>query len=167
MGMTNGVDAGNDGDGLVTITWDSGTCEEPVPVSGKAVNGWNTLDEIDRPENFYCVQMKTVALVDDGLAIGKTKVRVLKSKFEPCDRRVRNLNLGSEADVFVDGLIGCGATGHGVVTEPGTKLLNAKASDGLADCALGFGVRGEATVSVGKHGAPTITTIAQDGPALL
>jgi hypothetical protein len=165
--MTNGVDADNGGDGLVTITYESGSCEEPVPGSGKAVNGWNTLDEVDRPENFYCVQMKTVALIDGGLATGKTKVRVLKSKFEPCDRRVRNLNLGSEADVFVSGLLGCSATGHGVVTEPGTKLLNAKASDGLGDCAFGFGVSGEATVSVGKHGAPTVVTIAQDGPALL
>jgi hypothetical protein len=148
----------------VTVTND---CLSPA----KAVNGWNTRAEVDRPENFYCVQMKTVAVADDGLATGKAKVRVLKSKFDPCDKRVRNLNLGSTADVEVDGSpILCSETGHGEVTVPGTKLLNAKASESIFACVGGFTVSGAARVSVGKNKTgsdpPTIVNISQTGPSL-
>jgi hypothetical protein len=149
---------------LVTVTND---CLSPA----KAVNGWNTRAEVDRPENFYCVDMKTVAVADNGLATGKVKVRVLKSKFDACDKRVRNLNLGSTADVEVDGTpILCSETGHGEVTVPGTKLLNAKASESLFFCAGGFIVSGQARVLVGKNkdgmSPPTVVNISQSGPGL-
>jgi hypothetical protein len=149
----------------VTVTNDCRTV-----VSDKAVNGWNTLAEVDRPERFYCVQMKTVATAGDELAVGKTKVRVLKSKFATCDKRVRNLNLGSTAAVALAGDAGCAATGAGAVTVPGTKLLNAKASDSVLECVDGFLVSGAASVSVGKNkdglSPPTVVDIAQDGPSL-
>jgi hypothetical protein len=148
----------------VTVTND---CRE---IGAKAVNGWNTLAEVDRPENFYCVDMKTVATADDELAVGKAKVRVLKSKFDACDKRVRNLNLGSTAEVEIDGPDpACFATGSGIVSEPGTKLLNAKASDSVVACLDGFTVSGAAQVSVGKNKdgtPPTIVNISQNGPTL-
>jgi hypothetical protein len=145
----------------------------------KIVNGWNTLPggQVEQGNRTYCVQMKTIAQVDDAvtLATGKAKVRVLKSKLALCDKRVNNLNVLSTTDVTIgdDTPVmedDCYATATNAVFVVGTKLLKAVVSSADTDCLMtGFTVFGDTHMLVGNANKGALVTVdsGQSGPSFV
>jgi hypothetical protein len=145
----------------------------------KIVNGWNTLEggQVEQGGRTYCVQMKTIAQVDDSvtLATGKAKVRVLKSKLALCDKRVNNLNVLSTADVTIgdDTPVEedeCYATATNAVFVSGAKLLKTVVSSADTDCLMtGFTVFGDTHMLVGNANKGALVTVdsGQSGPSFV